>query len=45
MVAGHMKAIMLTDIRAMEMREVADPEIRAPDDVLIKMGTNISKEM
>ena len=33
-----MKAMMLTGIRAMELGEVADPELRAPDDVLIRMG-------
>ena len=33
-----MKTMMLTGIRAMEMREVSDPEISQPTDVLIRMG-------
>ncbi len=33
-----MKAMVLTGIRAMEMRDVPDPAITHPDDVLIKMG-------
>lgn len=32
-----MKCIRLTDIRAMEMAEIPDPEILKPDDVLLKM--------
>lgn len=32
-----MKAMMLTGIRQMEMREVADPKIANPKDVLIRM--------
>ena len=32
-----MKAFQLTGIRQMEMREVPDPEIRSPRDVLIRM--------
>jgi len=34
-----MRAMVLTGIRAMEMREVPDPEIKSPTDVLIKMGS------
>ncbi len=33
-----MKAMVLTGIREMEMREVPDPEIRESTDVLIRMG-------
>ena len=33
-----MKAMMLTGIRIMEMREVPDPEIRRPTDVLVRVG-------
>lgn len=33
-----MKAMMLTGIRQMEMREVPDPKIEQDDDVLIRMG-------
>ncbi len=33
-----MKAMMLTDIRAMEMREAPDPRLDGEDGVLIKMG-------
>lgn len=32
-----MKAMVLTGIRAMEMREVPDPKLERPDDVLVKM--------
>ncbi|HOF21593.1 MAG TPA: alcohol dehydrogenase catalytic domain-containing protein, partial [Bacteroidales bacterium] len=32
-----MKAMMLTGIRQMEMREVNDPVIKQPDDVRIRM--------
>jgi len=34
-----MKAVMLTGIRQMEMKEVADPVIKNDTDVLIKMAT------
>ncbi len=34
-----MRAMVLTGIRAMEMREVPDPAIEAPTDVKIKMGS------
>jgi L-iditol 2-dehydrogenase len=34
-----MKAMMLTGIRAMEMRETPQPEIRGDEDVLIRMST------
>jgi L-iditol 2-dehydrogenase len=34
-----MKAMVLTGIREMEMREVPDPEIQNDTDVLIRMGT------
>ena len=32
-----MKAMMMTGIREMEMREVPDPKIENPDDVLLRM--------
>ncbi len=32
-----MKAMVLTGVREMEMREVPDPQIKAPTDVLIRM--------
>jgi L-iditol 2-dehydrogenase len=34
-----MKAMMLTGIREMEMRDVPDPKIETPGDVLIRMDT------
>ncbi|MDK2973214.1 MAG: L-iditol 2-dehydrogenase [Candidatus Sumerlaeota bacterium] len=33
-----MKAMVLTGIREMEMREVPDPKIERPSDVLVRMG-------
>ncbi|MGB8490657.1 MAG: NAD(P)-dependent alcohol dehydrogenase [Bacteroidales bacterium] len=33
-----MKAMMLTAIRRMEMKQVPDPELTSPDDVLIRMS-------
>jgi L-iditol 2-dehydrogenase len=33
-----MKAMMLTGIRRMEMREVPDPKIEKPDDVLLRLA-------
>jgi threonine dehydrogenase-like Zn-dependent dehydrogenase len=33
-----MKAAVLTGIRSMEVREVPDPELVSPHDVMVRMG-------